>query len=242
MKIKVSKQIFSEIFLKKISVWTDDASILFIENKAECIGSNNSTYFYAECPVEMETPLAPIRVGIRGLNKFQRAFSQIESEIVELNLESNKIVYASDSLNFVFHCADETLFKKVLKIKKENIFKDVYQTVFICDEMTKKTVRNLSGFVESSKIYLVTNNEKVDLLIADFENPLSNSIRNCLSPTFSGAPIESPVPLSMEVFFSIIQSFEKEIKILISLDKKISKFEMTVGSVKFVVMTPFLIK
>jgi DNA polymerase III sliding clamp (beta) subunit (PCNA family) len=178
--------------------------------------------------------LAPVKLNLPDLNRLIKILNCIETEDIELKIESNNIKYTSKSIRFTYHLLHEGIIPQC-PISVEKIKAIDYQTNFYISASTLVDIVKSSSFVtdiESTKIYISIEEGEVFGELTDKSRANVDSIKLKISDSFKGIGIPKAIPLKYETMRIITTSRCEGVNVYVNNSKSVVTYDVTNDNVK----------
>lgn len=180
-------------------------------------------YSFFDYPNDLEVT----KLNLPDLGRLIKILQCIESDEIELKIESNNIKYSSKTLRFTYHLLHEGIISSC-PINIEKIKAIEYQSSFtISDAALGSVIRGSTFSVDSNKIYFFTEEGEVFCELTDKQRANVDSIRLKLADSFKGNPIIKAIPLNYEVMRVISSNPSDGVKVLVNDQKCVLTFDVT---------------
>lgn len=223
------KTAFITNFLKPINRFAESGIVRILPDKLEGLVASidNTTILYAQFLLANENA-DKSTINIPNIDKLINCLKLVDSDVVDLKINTNNIQYSSSGIKFKFHLyEDGILSMPKINIEKVNSFK--YDINFEIDSSTiDKLVKSSLVGGDINKIYLYSGEDN-DI----YAELTDRTIGNCDAVSFKivsgygGEPIPEPIPLMLDAIrsFSLIKS-----NVSVSINREY-------GIVRFTVLT-----
>lgn len=230
MKLLLNKKDFVDNLLNPVSKLAENLLLDFqLEQltgkwKAKTLVTSvdNSVVLMGEvlCVVE-----EPFRCIIPDCKTFLRLFAGIDSDDIEMHINSNSIVYKGNGFSFKYHLLDESYLVNKKSINEQKLKSLSFDTTFV---LTKQKLSELIKFnsivPDAEKIYFTTENGSVFAKIGDETRTNTNEIKTQLCTEYTGSALDDSFPLNMQNL--LLFSFSSDdISCSINHSLKVFKFE-----------------
>lgn len=201
MDLKLDKKAFADNFLNIISKAVDVASIkatkdgLYVVcNKPDTsiilLGKYNHTL-----DIEEETTL-----NIGDIKKLLRVIECIEEDEVTFKINSNHLLYKSNTMQFKYHFLDDAIVPKV-SLKKEKIESLELDTFFDIEYKKLQEILKASSFTtDTNKIYLYGQPDGIYCELGDKEKSNTDNITLKVVDKIEGQPLTQSLPFNLDIF------------------------------------------
>lgn len=230
MKLKVNRTQFLENLIGPCSKLAENICLEFSDNrliKTLVNSSDNSTILLASIPCEVQEPFKCI---IPDCKTFLRLFSGIADQSINLEINSNVILYKSSELSFKYHLLDESYVINKKSLSEEKLNSLEYDTEFDLSKRALSEIFRFNSIIpEAEKLYFVTEGTKVVAKLGDEQKANTNELTATVSTNFEGKPIPQGFPLNIQSI--LLMSFSDEtIRVKINHQLKVFKFETPLTS------------
>jgi len=225
MKLSLNKNDFVNYLLNPVSKIADNIFLEFEEDtkvKTLVSSSDNSTILLGHVTCKAENSFKCI---IPDCKTFLRLFSAIEKQEIQLNIDSNFILYKDKALSFKYHLLDESYIVNKKSISEEKLKQLSFDTTFkINRSKISELIKFHSIVPDAEKVYFYTEDKNVFAKLGDEQKANTNEIVLDLNAAFEGTPMPQsllPVNIQNVLLFAFC---EDEIQIQINHELKIFKF------------------
>lgn len=185
-------------------------------------------YCFFDFPNELE----PLKLNLPDLGRLQKILQCIESDEVDLKIESNNIKYSSKSLRFTYHLLHDGIIA-ACPISVDKIKAIDYQTTFTMSEANLSNLVKGSMFAtETTKVYISTEEGEVFGELTDKQRQNVDSIKLKVADSFKGDAMLKALPLSFEVLRVISSNPNDGVNVLVNNPKSVVSFDVTNDNVK----------
>jgi hypothetical protein len=201
MIVKIqNKNDFVTKFLAPISKINENAVIKIHNDKiTSLITTNDETLILYVIYNEQNDFSEAHNLNIPDVNRLIKVLNCIETDDLDIDLESNKLRYSSDTINFKYHLLEDGIITTPSisfdKIKKLN-----FTTSFnISSNDIINVIKGSTFTTDTDKIYLYTNDGKVYCELTDKQKHNIDSFTRVLSDGYKGDSLMEPIPLNFEI-------------------------------------------
>ena len=201
MIVKIqNKNDFVTKFLAPISKINENAVIKIHNDKiTSLITTNDETLILYVIYNEQNDFSEAHNLNIPDVNRLIKVLNCIESDNLDIDLDSNKLRYSSDTINFKYHLLEDGIITTPSisfdKIKKLN-----FTTSFnISSNDIINVIKGSTFTTDTDKIYLYTNDDKVYCELTDRQKHNIDSFTRVLSDSYKGDSLMEPIPLNFEI-------------------------------------------
>ena len=201
MIVKIqNKNDFVTKFLAPISKINENAVIKVHNDKiTSLITTNDETLILYVIYNEENNFSEAHNLNIPDVNRLIKVLNCIESDNLDIDLDSNKLKYSSDTINFKYHLLEDGIITTPSisfdKIKKLN-----FTTSFsISSNDIINVIKGSTFTTDTDKIYLYTKDSKVYCELTDKQKHNIDSFTRVLSDAYKGDPLDEPIPLNFEI-------------------------------------------
>jgi len=226
-ELKIPKKGEFLTFLDTVSKISDSGIFNVEEDKLTSLVSSidNTLILYSEytTPSSFEDTL-----NVPDIKKLSRVLDTLESDDINLKINSNNIEYTGDDVKFKYHLFEEGfLTNPNINLEKINKFK--FDVEFNLDKLTLQQIFKGSTFTsETNKIYFYTKHGKLVAELTDRARHNTDNFSLCLGDTdFALDPI--PVNFDNIRFLSII---DNEFAVKINTEFGVVVFEIEANNIK----------
>ena len=201
MDLKLDKKAFADNFLNIISKAVDVASIKATKDGLYVVCNKPDTsiillgkYNYA-LDIEEETTL-----NIGDIKKLLRVIECIEEDEVTFKINSNHLLYKSNTMQFKYHFLDDAIVPKV-SLKKEKIESLELDTFFDIEYKKLQEILKASSFTtDTNKIYLYGQPDGIYCELGDKEKSNTDNITLKVVDKIEGQPLTQSLPFNLDIF------------------------------------------
>jgi len=201
MDLKLDKKAFADNFLNIISKAVDVASIKATKDGLYVVCNKPDTsiillgkYNHA-LDVEEETTL-----NIGDIKKLLRVIECIEEDEVTFKINSNHLLYKSNTMQFKYHFLDDAIVPKV-SLKKEKIESLELDTFFDIEYKKLQEILKASSFTtDTNKIYLYGQPDGIYCELGDKEKSNTDNITLKVVDKIEGQPLTQSLPFNLDIF------------------------------------------
>ena len=200
MDLKLDKKAFADN-LNIISKAVDVASIKATKDGLYVVCNKPDTsiillgkYNHA-LDVEEETTL-----NIGDIKKLLRVIECIEEDEVTFKINSNHLLYKSNTMQFKYHFLDDAIVPKV-SLKKEKIESLELDTFFDIEYKKLQEILKASSFTtDTNKIYLYGQPDGIYCELGDKEKSNTDNITLKVVDKIEGQPLTQSLPFNLDIF------------------------------------------
>jgi hypothetical protein len=201
MDLKLDKKAFADNFLNIISKAVDVASIKATKDGLYVVCNKPDTsiillgkYNHA-LDIEQETTL-----NIGDIKKLLRVIECIEEDEVTFRINSNHLLYKSNTMQFKYHFLDDAIVPKV-SLKKEKIESLELDTFFDIEYKKLQEILKASSFTtDTNKIYLYGQPDGIYCELGDKEKSNTDNITLKVVDKIEGQPLTQSLPFNLDIF------------------------------------------
>lgn len=201
MDLKLDKKAFADNFLNIISKAVDVASIKATKDGLYVVCNKPDTsiillgkYNHA-LDIEQETTL-----NIGDIKKLLRVIECIEEDEVTFKINSNHLLYKSNTIQFKYHFLDDAIVPKV-SLKKEKIESLELDTFFDIEYKKLQEILKASSFTtDTNKIYLYGQPDGIYCELGDKEKSNTDNITLKVVDKIEGQPLTQSLPFNLDIF------------------------------------------
>lgn len=201
MDLKLDKKAFADNFLNIISKAVDVASIKATKDGLYVVCNKPDTsiillgkYNHA-LDIEEETTL-----NIGDIKKLLRVIECIEEDEVTFKINSNHLLYKSNTMQFKYHFLDDAIVPKV-SLKKEKIESLELDTFFDIEYKKLQEILKASSFTtDTNKIYLYGQPDGIYCELGDKEKSNTDNITLKVVDKIEGQPLTQSLPFNLDIF------------------------------------------
>jgi len=228
MKLTIHKSTLLNKFIIPVSKISDKCIITLSPNHIHTVVTTNegNPVLYASvnipCDIENETPII---LNIPSVNKFSRILNCINSDAIELDINSNNIEYNSLNMKFRYHLLEDGVIENS-GVNPEKIKSLEYDSNFIIDhKKTEDIIKSTTFTSESNKLYFYMKDNKVYAEITDKEIANTDSVSYFITDQFNGTEIKKPMLIDLEIF-KLFYGIKDDITVKINTKKRIISFNV----------------
>ena len=229
-----NKKSFVNNFLTAIEK-INNSCILSITQKgfSSLLNSQDQTiilYSVFDHPNEIEG----LKLNLPDLNRLIKILNCIESDEIELKIETNSIKYTSKDIRFTYHLLHDGIIPNC-QLNPEKIKTIDYQTSFtITPETLVNIVRGSTLTSDNTaKIYFSTDNGEVFGELTDKQRDNVDSYKMKIAESYKGEAIKEELPLTYEVLRNIASCrCPNGVNVLINHEKSVITFDVSAENVK----------
>jgi len=241
MKLKIaSKKDFISNVLNPISNLNDKA-ILKLENGkiTSLTASNDATlilYSETKSDISIEKSL-----NIPDLKKFVRVLECVDTDQIDLDINSNNIKHSSDNYRFTFHLLEDGIIKppSINISKVDGLQFDI--TFNVAESKLSSLFKGSTFTTETNKLYIYTENNKIYGELGDKSRHNSDNFLCTLSDTFTGNGLSKIIPINFETFRLINFSKCQNVEFAINSSLGVLKITLNKDTTKLVYIVSALI-
>jgi hypothetical protein len=236
LKIK-EREHFLNSFLIPLSKVSDSVVIHVEQSQISSLVSTSDNTVIVSCEYKDDSITASKRLNIPDVKKFCRIIQCIETENLELTLDTNSINYSSPSVRFKYHLYDDSIISvpklnlsKLDKLDFNGNFKLNHQTIV-------SLIKGSSIATDTSKIYISFKDNIVYGELTDRSRANVDSYGLKIADTYSGVQINDHIPLNFEIFRIISSMKFDTLNCKIASSTGVMVFDMQTSStaMKFIV-------
>ncbi len=236
MKLTVNKEEFINLVLSPASKLTDNL-LLFSETldkrnvlKTLTTSSDNTAILLTQCFFE---GAAFNKLIIPEIKTFLRLLSNIENEVITIEINNNQIVYTDNKITFKYFLLDEEYYTSKKSLNEEKINSLKYDTTFTMPKSSFAEIIKYNAIIpEAEKLYIFTENNEVYAQLGDKQKPNINEITTRISQTYTGKALAESVPLNIQTILLLSFSNIENIEVAINTELKVVKFSS--GNLKYI--------
>tara|TARA_B100001123_G_scaffold448275_1_gene608625 strand:+ start:1295 stop:2029 length:735 start_codon:yes stop_codon:yes gene_type:complete len=229
MIVKIqNKNDFVSKFLSPISKINENAVIKIHNDKITSLATTNDETLILYVIYNEDNILSDIvNLNIPDVGRLIKVLNCIEDDCLDLELDSNKLKYSSENINFKYHLLEDGIISTPSvsfdKIKKLN-----FNTSFVITSRDISDIIKGSTFtVDTDKIYIYTKDGKIYGELTDRQKHNIDSFTRVISDQYTGNPITEPVPLNFEVIRLISGLRFIECTVNLDIEKRALLFTIT---------------
>lgn len=243
MKFKIAnKKDFLANVLGPVASLSDKCVINVEPSKLSCLvsASDATLVLYSETQIASELTV-PMKLNIPDVRRLMRGLECIDSEELELSIETNHIKYSSPGYKFKFHLLDDNVIKSpAINMKKVDSL--VFNTTFKVNEARLTSLFNGASFAtETNKLYIYTEGSIVYGELGDKARANVDNFQCAIIDAFTGDQISKPIPINFETFRLIAIGKCPDIEFAINSQLGILKITLNRGGTKLIYIVSALI-
>lgn len=226
MKLKLKKDDFVNKFLSPISRVGEKCVIsLFPDHTQSLVSTSDGNpilYAYLKTNCDLNNK-EEVDLNIPNVNKMIRMFNCIDSDELELTVNTNNIEYSSLNMNFKYHLLEDGVIPKT-PVTIDKITSLTFDSNFIIEKDKLSEIMKGTTFAsESKKIYFYMKDGNVYAELTDKEIANVDSVSYFITNTFSGTEIKKPILIDIEIF-KMMLSIKEDITTKINTKNHIMMF------------------
>lgn len=218
MKITLNRDILIKKFLTPISKVTDQCVIKIFPEYIQTMATTTignpilHTRIYTDSDIGEEEEVS---LNIPDINKLTRVLNCIDSDEIELEVNSNNIEYKSLGVKFKYHLLEDNVIPKVpgnpdnLKVMKFDsdftLTKDKFSDI----------MRGTNFAQETKKLYFYMKDKKVFVELTDKQIANTDSVSYFITDKFNGVEIKKPMLFDLEIFKLMFPAIKEDITVKI---------------------------
>jgi hypothetical protein len=201
MDLKLAKKDFADNFLNIISKAVDVASIKATKDGLYVVCNKPDTsiillgkYNHA-LDIEGE-----ITLNVGDIKKLLRVIECIEEDEITFKINSNHLLYKSNTIQFKYHFLDDAIVPKV-SLKREKIESLELDTFFDIEYKKLQEILKASSFTtDTNKIYLYGQPDGIYCELGDKEKSNTDNITLKVVDKIEGQPLTQSLPFNLDIF------------------------------------------
>lgn len=236
LKIKKREQ-FLNTFLLPLSKVSDSVVLTLEDTKVTALVATSDNTVIVNSVYTDDLIKCSKRLNIPDIKKLCRIIQCIETEELELTLDTNSINYSSPLIRFKYHLYDDS----IISVPKLNLAKldklDFNGNFNLPHQTVVALIKGSSIATDTSKIYLSFKGTTVYGDLTDRSRANVDSYGLKIADNYNGEPINDHIPLNFEIF-RIISSIKFDtLKCKIASSTGVMVFDMNNDntSLKFIV-------
>ena len=204
MEILVDRRLFLNKFLIPVNKFTDQAVLSLNKDYMDCISTSTADkqtiILYTKLIVKTDMQEDNIKLNIGSLKKLVHGLNCIGDDIIKLKIDKNKIIYNSDTTNFILHLKEDgVVTKQVVNMDKINaVVPDTELT--ISPEKLDEMLKASSFSTDSEKVYFTIKDNVLMAELTDKTIQNLDSIKVALTSDIKGTHFTDPVPMKLDIF------------------------------------------
>jgi len=240
MKIKINKNEIISKFLTPISKITDKCIINLQPDSIFALTNTDdgSIILYANLKVLTQLPENnKVILNIPDVKRLNRIFDCLNSDILDIEVNTNNLKYDTDDIKFVYHLLDDGIIQKSV-ISIDKISKLTFDCVFdLTSAKYNEILKGSTITTDSNKLYFYTKDNKVFAELTDKATQNLDSITFNIAETYVGSEIKQVLPISLEIFrlFSGLKADKIVVKINTKLKVLMFEISDSVVTLKYIV-------
>ena len=202
MKIKINKKTFVNNFLAPISRVTERCVLsVFPDHLQSLVSLEGNPILYAYVKTTTDIGKAKeVTLNIANVSKLTRMLNCIDSDEVELDVNSNNLEYNSLNMRFKYHLLEDGVISKTLATQ-EKIQSLTFDSDFVLSKEKSADIMKGTSFAsETNKLYFYMKDDKVHAELTDKQVANIDSVAYFVTDTFNGTEIKNQLPIKLEWF------------------------------------------
>lgn len=231
MIVKINNRTeFVDKFLSPISKINENAVIKITDTKISSLATtNDETMILYVVYNSTDDPQPICNLNIPDINRLIKVLSCVEPDNMEIEFDKNKLKYKSDNINFKYHLLEDGIISTPSisfdKIKQLN-----FSTTFKLKSNNISNLIKASTFtVDTDKVYIYTRDGKLCCELTDHQKHNMDSFSRILADTYSGSDLDTPIPLSFEIFRLMSSLRFEECDVSLDPEKRVLLFIVSSG-------------
>ena len=183
-----------------------------------------------------------VTLNIPDLPRLIRILHCIDADKLKLDISPSCIKYSSDDIRFTYHLLDDNILSspklsvdKIKEIKYNNTFNIPYASLM-------NLLKSSTFTVNINKVYFETSGDSVYAEINDKQSCNVDNIRIKLCESFTGDPITTPLPVSLDTIRNLSGIKCGNLKVSINSELNVMTFGITNSNIKVLYIVSGLIK
>jgi hypothetical protein len=173
------------------------------------------------------------RCVIPDCKTFLRLFAGIDSDTINLKINSNVILYKEGSFSFKYHLLDESYVVNKRSVSEEKLNKLTFDTTFVITKSKFSELIKFNSIIpDAEKIYFFTENKQVLVKLGDEQKTNTNEIVTPISPMYEGLPLTGSFPIN--ILNLLLFTFSSE-EISIEINHQLKVFKFSTPNLSYIV-------
>jgi hypothetical protein len=202
LKLK-DKDGFIQNFLKPLNRFSETGVLKVSGNEVTCMVSSvdNSTILFSKYLLD-ERVEEEFNINIPSIDKLINSLKLVDSNDIDLTVNTNNIQYKSNNIKFRFHLYEDGILS-IPKINIDKINSFEYDVEFsISSGHVNQLVKSSAITGDINKVYLYTKDNAVFAELTDRTTDNSDMFSFCVVENYDGNPIAEPIPLMLDAIRS----------------------------------------
>lgn len=239
----LSKDEFVQSFLNPVSKINNSCVLSLTEKGISTLlsSADNTVILYSQYKTTLDIE-EPLKINLPDVSRLTKIVGCIPSDSVDLSVTNNYIEYKSPDIRFKYHLLDDGILStpsisvdKIKSLKYNTTFKMPFQAIL-------NLIKSSSFTLDINKVYIFTKDKSVYAEINDKSSHNVDSICLKICDDHSGAPIETPLPVSFDTIRTLAGSRSSEINTFINSELNVMTFEVNNSNIKNTYIVSGLIK
>ena len=219
-------------FLVPVSRIGNSAIFKLTQKGVSCLlaAADNTVILYAKYDQDMDIE-EEVSVNLPDLSRLTKILQCIDNDSIELSLQDNNIKYSSPSMRFTYHLLEDGIITSP-SISVDKIKQITYDTSFTVPFSSLINLIKGSAFtVNINKLYIST---KDDSVYADIDDKQSYNVDNLslkLCDSYTGVPIDTPLPISFETIRTLAGARCDNIDVLVNKELNVMMFKINIDNI-----------
>jgi len=230
-------------FLNPISNISDLSVLTIDSNKITSLNktADNNVVLFAEIPYSGDSN-TKIDLNIPNVKKLIKILETIDGSNVEFTINNNNLEYKSSHTKFKYHLLENGIITiPSINLNKVNSFEWDTEFIITYDKFTQ--LHKSSTFItDSNKIYFYAENGQIHAELNDHTRSNIDCYSTIIAEGYKGEPIDTPIPLSFDVFRMLYVVKNAEIAVKINSTKGVAIFDILGDGYKLQYITTALVK
>jgi len=230
-------------FLNPISNISDLSVLTIDSNKITSLNktADNNVVLFAEIPYSGDSN-TKIDLNIPNVKKLIKILETIDGSNVEFTINNNNLEYKSSHTKFKYHLLENGIITiPSINLNKVNSFEWDTEFIITYDKFTQ--LHKSSTFItDSNKIYFYAENGQIHAELNDHTRSNIDCYSTIIAEGYKGEPIDTPIPLSFDVFRMLYVVKNAEIAVKINSTKGVAIFDISGDGYKLQYITTALVK
>lgn len=227
MKIKINKDVLLNKFMAPISKVSEKCVISIFPDHIQSLvtTSDSNPILYAKvitpCDIGDEKE---VTLNVPDINKLTRMLNCIDSDEIELEINSNSMEYKSLNIKFKYHLLEDgVIAKSPVSVEKLNAL--TFDTDFVIDKEKASDIMKGTTFAsDSNKLYFYMKDDKVYAELTDREIANTDSVSYFITDKFNGTEVKKAILIKLEKF-KMFYGLKEDIVTKINTKKRIIMFK-----------------
>jgi len=204
MNIKIDKDILLNKFITPISKGISKCVLyqyfqIAFKSLVTTKEANPVLYANVKTPCDIGNK-EEVTLNIPDVNKMTRMLNCINSDTIELEVNSNNIAYKSPNMSFKYHMLEDGVIPKS-PVNVDKIEGLEFDSNFVISEDIISDIGRGSSFAtDSNKLYFYMKDKKVYAELTNKEIANTDSVSYFITDTYNDSEIKKPMLIDLEIF------------------------------------------